>query len=615
MASDARSPSFPILSRLAAGSAGILLSLELLYRWQTLLGREPLPLPGYLREQAYAALSRYLPARAWASTHPGLALALGLLILGLALVAFRYWLIFWRNQVGARLSGTYFKQDDGRFPVRPVNLLRELARRPQGLTLVGLTPQRGLLGWRWKPVYLDERQRTTHRHVLGKTGSGKTLSVLWPQVLQDVLDGKGCVVVSGKGSDEEIGIVKAIAQIARREQDLRVFALPAWNQSAIPSHTYNMVWVDPRTPDGAGGDPTAVAERVFSVLPIGDHSYYNTQAQLMFTNLCRLLHGIVDEEGRGLPFTMRDVALCLKAIGNRNEAWARALEHCLTASLDQEAAREIVSQVDRLGHEIHKVLSGLVGAVDKFQAPLVNAYAPDIVMREVLERNLILYVQLPSNLFKIQAPSLGKVFLMDIQQEGSLRQVFRSVRNQRPFSVVVDEFGRFADLTFVDSINQLRDANLQFTVAHQSLADLELVSREFANAVWDNTRIKDVLSQDNPALCEMLAKSIGTRQEIVRTVRAEPGPLFTSLATRESSTRSVESYRLHPNRIRNLARCGQGYLYTDSTLHPICYGQLPPMKASYPLPSRGSSGRGLRLYETFVERSPLKAFAHVRRLS
>jgi type IV secretory pathway TraG/TraD family ATPase VirD4 len=606
---------FPLLGRLLAGSAALILALELVLRWQKLSGNEPLALPGSLGAYATGALARYTPVRAWVADQTLATLAIALLAATAAAVGYRAWLTFWRNHVIARLSGTYFKADDGRFPERTVDLFKEIARRPKGHTFVGLTPRRRLLGWRWKPVYLDERQRTTHRHVLGKTGSGKTLGVLWPQVLQDVLDGKGCIVISGKGSDEEISTIKAIARIAKRERDLRIFALPAWNQPAIPSHTYNMIWVDPRTPDGAGGDPAAVAERVFSVLPLGDHHYYNTQAQLMFTNLCRLLHGMVDAEGHGLPFTMRDVALCLKAIANRNEAWRKALEYCLNESRDQEAAREIVSQVDRLGHEIHKVLSGLVGAVDKFQAPLVNAYDPDIVMREVLERNLLLYVQLPSNLFKIQAPSLGKVFLMDVQQEGSLRQVFRSSRNQRPFAVVVDEFGRFADLSFVDSINQLRDANLQFTVAHQSLADLELVSREFSNAVWDNTRIKDVLNQDNPALCEMLAKSIGTQQEVLKTVRTEPGPLFTSLATRETSTRLVEAYRLHPNRIKNLARCGQGYLYTDSTLHPVCYGQLPPLRASYPLPSRGSGGRGLRLYETFILKSPLNGFAPVRRVS
>jgi hypothetical protein len=601
-----------LLTRLAVTAGSLLVALELAHRSTLALGNDPLRPLGW--QFVEPALAHYLPVRAWTLGHTTLAAALGLAALAALLLAYRYALILWHNQIVARLSGTYFRTGDHRFPVREVDVIAEIARRPPGHTFVGLSPRRSLLGWRWKPVYLDERQRTTHRHVLGKTGSGKTHGVLWPQVLQDALAGKGCVLISGKGSDEEIGTIKAIVRIAGRERDLRVFALPAWNQPSIQSHTYNMVWVEPRSPERPGGDPVVVAERVFSVLPLGDNRYYNVQAQIMFTNLCRLLHGMVDATGHGLPFTMRDVAVCLKGVGARDATWKSAFEHCKARSLDKEAAREIDSQIDRLGHEIHKALSGLVGAVDKFQGPLVNAYAPDIVVQEVLERNLIVYLQLPSNLFKIQAPSLGKVFLMDIQQEGSLRQVFRSSRNQRPFSVVVDEFGRFADLSFVDSLNQLRDANLQFTVAHQSLADLELVSREFANSVWDNTRIKDVLNQDHPALCEMVAKSIGTRQEILKTVRETRGPLFTSLATGEASTRMVESYRLHPNRIKNLARYGQGFLYTDSTLHPVCYGQLPPLQAHYPLPANRQDGaRGLRLYEIFVASAVGKAAADEKR--
>ena len=592
-----------LLTRLSVTAGALVVALELAYRWALLLVSDPLRPLGW--QFVEPALDRYTPVRAWTLTHTAVAATAAALVLAGALLGYRYALLLWHNHIVARLSGTYFRAEDHRFPSCEVDVLREVARRPPGHTFVGLSPRRSLLGWRWRPVYLDERQRTTHRHVVGKTGSGKTHGVLWPQVLQDALAGKGCVVISGKGSDEEIGTIKAIARVAGRERDLRLFALPAWNQPSIESHTYNMVWVEPRSPGKPGGDPVVVAERVYSVLPLGDNRYYNVQAQIMFTNLCRLLHGMVDASGHGLPFTMRDVAVCLKGIGARDLAWKSAFDHCAARSLDREAAREIDSQTDRLGHEIHKALSGLVGAVDKFQAPLVNAYAPDIVVRDVLEQNLLVYVQLPSNLFKIQAPSLGKVFLMDIQQEGSLRQVFRSTRNQRPFSVVVDEFGRFADLTFVDSLNQLRDANLQFTVAHQSLADLELVSREFANSVWDNTRIKDVLNQDNPALCEMVAKSIGTHQEVLKTVREARGPLFTSLATGEASTRVVESYRLHPNRIKNLARYGQGFLYTDSTLSPICYGQLPPLRASYQLPANRQDGaRGLRLYERFVAAAP-----------
>jgi hypothetical protein len=317
---------------------------------------------------------------------------------------------------------------------------------------------------------------------------------------------------------------------------------------------------------------------------------------------------------------LRDVSVCLKGLGvvlgkdeypdeklqrRRGDGWGEALRWCLDVSKDQAARCEIESQVQRFGRRVHETLSGLVGAVDTFDAPLVNAYRADIVFEEVLERNLIVYVQLPANMFKAQAPALGRAVLMDVQQEGALRQVFRHQRNQRPFSVIVDEFGRFAEQHFVDSLNQLRDANLQFTIAHQSLADLEIVSREFANAVWDNTRTKDVLAQDNPALCEMLAKSIGTEQVVEQTVRRQPGPLFTSIATQESSTKLVEAYRLHPNRIKHLARCGQGYLYTDEGLTPVCYPVMPQsIRASYALArARQDDAPGLRLYERFVARS------------
>ena len=104
----------------------------------------------------------------------------------------------------------------------------------------------------------------------------------------------------------------------------------------------------------------------------------------------------------------------------------------------------------------------------------------------------------------------------------------------------------------------------------------------------------------------MVAKSIGTQQEVLKTVRTEQGPLLTSLATREASTRLVESYKLHPNRIKNLARCGQGYLFNDEGLRPISYGMLPAsFRASYALVRKDQSGaRGLKLYEKFVLGSP-----------
>jgi hypothetical protein len=241
----------------------------------------------------------------------------------------------------------------------------------------------------------------------------------------------------------------------------------------------------------------------------------------------------------------------------------------------------------------------------------VNAYEPDIIFENVLEQNQIVYVQLPANLFPIQAKAMGRMMLLDVQQEGSLRQVFRQTRNQTPFSVNVDEFYTFADISVIDSLNKLRDANLEFTLAHQSLADLELVSKEFASAVWDNTRTKDILSQDNPELCEKLAKSIGTQQEVQLTIRRQQGALMTQLITGDASSKLVEGYKLHPNAIKSLARCGQGYIYNDEGIRAIDYGMLPAdLATDYTINCLSQSqARGLRLYEQFVEsvkRKPLR---------
>ena len=64
---------------------------------------------------------------------------------------------------------------------------------------------------------------------------------------------------------------------------------------------------------------------------------------------------------------------------------------------------------------------------------------------------------------------------------------------------------------------------------------------------------------------------------------------------------SQYAYRLHPNAIKALARCGQGYLLSDEGLRPVVYGALPPLRADYPLPRNDqAAARGVRLYETFV---------------
>ena len=77
---------------------------------------------------------------------------------------------------------------------------------------------------------------------------------------------------------------------------------------------------------------------------------------------------------------------------------------------------------------------------------------------------------------------------------------------------------------------------------------------------------------------------------------------MTQLITGDASSKMVERYKLHPNAIKSLARCGQGYIYNDEGIRPIAYGMLPgDLCADYPMRTKDQLGAsGLRLYERFV---------------
>ena len=80
------------------------------------------------------------------------------------------------------------------------------------------------------------------------------------------------------------------------------------------------------------------------------------------------------------------------------------------------------------------------------------------------------------------------------------------------------------------------------------------------------------------------------------------GPLLTSLASGDASSRLVEAYRLHPNAINALARCGQGYSLSDEGLAPVAYSMMPALSADHPLPRKDQrAAKGLTLSSGALE--------------
>jgi hypothetical protein len=126
---------------LAAGVAVALLEVAL-YAHQAHLFAGP---AAALAPAAASATAKYVPIRAWVHSHPALAILVAAATVAVLLAVCRWWLLLWHNEVVARLSGTRFVPEEMSFPIRQIDVLREIARRPKGTYFVGLTPRRGVL--------------------------------------------------------------------------------------------------------------------------------------------------------------------------------------------------------------------------------------------------------------------------------------------------------------------------------------------------------------------------------------------------------------------------------------------------------------------------------------
>jgi intracellular multiplication protein IcmO len=477
-----------------------------------------------------------------------------------------------RNAWMARRAEMEFKGEKYSFDRVEVGL-PELFRanpEPDKQVVLGIDPKGA-------PYHLTDAIRNTHVLIMGQIGSGKTKSAIEPLIFQDLHRGRGLMFLDAKGAEDNEQRFLAMAAAAGRLPDVRILTL---NPGRV-THTYNLLHM---TPDA---QPPAIAERIFSSFEADmDNPYYKGQARLFFTNLvCALA-------GTGKPFHILDA---LAATTN-----PEILDHALQLTSDGAAKRKLISQINQLGKDAPKALTGLSEALQRYDHPAVNAYDPDIVLEHCMDESGVLGFFLPVNYYRYLARYVGIVILQHIQQVGAQRQLDRS-RLQTPFGIFADEFYNFAYEQFITSLNMLRDACVNFHLAHQSIADLERVSPEFAAGVLDNCRTKLILRQNNPDLCERLAKSLGTEKAQEMTLRRSADEWMNKSNMLEASTKEVDQYRLHPSRIKML-RTGQGYLLQDADFTALNMQILPPLPEAPPmLLPRRQTKQGLDLYKLLVE--------------
>jgi type IV secretory pathway TraG/TraD family ATPase VirD4 len=117
-----------------------------------------------------------------------------------------------------------------------------------------------------RPFYFQEEHRRGHLQVLAPTNTGKTASVILPMAVSDMKEGRGFIMVDGKGDADFRNQLYAYAEKSGRKEDFMVFSISDPDISA----TFNPLY---------GGTPEEITQRMFSALEFQDEYYKSIQFQ------------------------------------------------------------------------------------------------------------------------------------------------------------------------------------------------------------------------------------------------------------------------------------------------------------------------------------------------
>jgi hypothetical protein len=404
-----------------------------------------------------------------------------------------------------------------------------------------------LLGLR---IAIPNDVRCGHVQVVGATGRGKTESVIVPWMLQDTIQERASILIDGKGDREILERVKSAYEAA----DLSL---------------ENLAWLDLGNIEGSfvtnpllHGSPQQIVDRIFSSFTF-ENEYFKSVSQEAALLVIRALKvaGAVPTF-KGVFELLQDDGRFTDILGKlpqgERAAVAKGAERLLLVAR-RERMEKFSGLLAQLAPFAEGELAGLVNATGKEE----NFFSLTEALLGRGKRTVL--ILLPQLLYQEMAAALGKILLQEVAWAVGSREA----RSYREFtSLFLDEFGSFVYPGFIGLLNKARSTRVAIHLSHQSLGDIQSVSREFAIALHTNTNVKCILGVNDPESADFFAKHFGTRKVEKRTERAESkGHWGDPERTGHMSVRDVEEYKIDPNNLRTYSM-GQG------AISMIVHGQV-----------------------------------------
>jgi type IV secretory pathway TraG/TraD family ATPase VirD4 len=381
-----------------------------------------------------------------------------------------------------------------------------------------------------KPLYLTNEQRLMHCEVVGSTGTGKTESVLLTMFAHDIANGKGAIIVDGKGDLELFHRIFYIVSKKKRRSDFFFFSLAHPEKS----NTYNPLY---------HGNPTELKDKLINSMAWSEEFYRRMAEQAALT----LFNAIASKRNTVVRF--KDLHSYL----TDEMALGRLADEAKDPNLEADIKRMVKGFKDN-----QKFLSGLIADLYLTSrsgfSNLLNVRNPQIDLLRVYEKNQICYFALDLQKYTDTSRRLGRMIIQDIRAVSSHIQSTMTAHKRHFFPVFIDDASSFLELNFIDFLNKCRASGFAVTMLHQSLGDLVFRGApNFQQQVIENTNIKIVLRQDDPLSVEKFAKIAGTRRTIIPTYQTEEKILGKGF-TGTGSVREGQTFRIEPDLIRGLKR-------------------------------------------------------------
>lgn len=307
-------------------------------------------------------------------------------------------------------------------------------------------------------MHLSRAQRATHTHVVGQPGTGKSRT-LESWVMQDILAGQGLAVIDPHGELYRHLILR-IGELMVKEPELAERVVLVDPTDKVWTVGFNPLHPIPGIPqERLAGFLTDVIVKIWKL----DAAQTPRMLRLLTHTFLAL-----SEAGLGLV----DLPRFLRDDGYRNRVVGRTRY--------REVAEYFRFEFPQKGSAVHQWVTPALNKIGPLifdpDVKLMLAAGSTISFREILDRNLILMVNLPKGILGEGNSALLGAFIVAHLQQAALARA--DGRRADLFFLYLDEFQNYTTDNIQDILSESRKYGLSLVMAHQYLEQLSGGLRE-----------------------------------------------------------------------------------------------------------------------------------------